>query len=67
MNAVEQASSGSPESLFEEIRREKQASRDADERDLRSGRKSREQLARENGIFHGRRFRVDLKSAKRLW
>jgi hypothetical protein len=53
--------------LMREIDREKQASRDADERDLASGRKSREQLARENSLFHGRRWRVDFKSAKRLW
>jgi hypothetical protein len=67
MNPVEQRSNAPAGSLFEDVQREKQASRDADERDLRSGRKSREQLARENGIFHGRRFRVDFKSAKRLW
>jgi hypothetical protein len=55
------------EALMREIDREKQASRDADERDLASGRKSREQLSRENGLFHGRRWIVDLGSAKRLW
>lgn len=53
--------------LMREIDREKQASRDADARDLASGRKSREQLARENSLFYGRQFRVDFKSAKRLW
>ncbi len=38
---------------------EKEASRDEDERALESGEKTREQLKRENGIFHGMRFRID--------
>jgi hypothetical protein len=54
-------------SLMEEIDREKQASRDADARDLASGRKSVEQLVLERGILRGRDCRVDFKSAKRLW
>lgn len=35
----------------EERSREKRASRDQDERDLAEGRKTREQLRRENGAF----------------
>jgi hypothetical protein len=54
-------------SLMQEVDREKQESRDADARALASGRKSGQELNRNNGIFRGFRFRVDLKSAKRLW
>jgi hypothetical protein len=46
---------------------EKQLAREADERDLASGKKSREQLRRENAHFAGLRVRVDFKAAKRLW
>jgi hypothetical protein len=53
--------------LREKTEREKQASRDADARNLALGRKTREQLEKENSVFHGRRWRVDFKSAKRLW
>lgn len=53
--------------LWEEIEREKQASRDADARDLASGRITREQLHEKNSLFKGKRWSVDLKSAKRLW
>jgi hypothetical protein len=53
--------------LIQDVDREKQESRDADARDLASGRKSREQLSHENSLFHGRQFRVHLKSGKRLW
>jgi hypothetical protein len=53
--------------LFEEVEREKEASRAADERAIASGRKSVDQLERENGLFPGHLFRVDYKSAKRLW
>ncbi len=53
--------------LMREIDREKQAARDADARELASGRKSAEHLARERGVLRGRGFRVDFQSAKRLW
>lgn len=52
---------------FAEIEREKQASRDADERALAEGRLSPEQLDRKNSLFHGQRWSVDYRSAKRLW
>ena len=47
--------------------RQKQAARDQDAADLASGRKTQEQLHRENSWLHGLRFRVDLAGAKRLW
>lgn len=50
--------------LFRRIEHEKQASRDADARDLASGRKTAEQLQQENAIFHGVRVRVDHKKVK---
>jgi hypothetical protein len=48
--------------------REKQASRDADERDLRSGRKSAEQLRQENELLapFARSARVDLAASRSL-
>jgi hypothetical protein len=48
--------------------REKQASRAADERDLRSGRKSAEQLRQENELFAAvaRSARVDLAASRSL-
>lgn len=46
---------------------EKETSRDADERALATGEKTREQLKRENGIFHGMKFRMDLSSGERLY
>lgn len=48
--------------------REKQASRDSDERDLRSGRKSAEQLRAENDLFASlaRSARVDLSASRSL-
>ena len=46
---------------------QKQASRDADERALATGEKTSEQLKRENGIFHGMKFRMDLSSVERLY
>lgn len=39
--------------------REKQASRERDEADLASGRKTREQLRRESGAFAFLRVRID--------
>lgn len=39
--------------------REKQASRDQDVADLASGKKTREQLRRENGMLYGLTLRVD--------
>ena len=43
---------------------EKALSRQNDERDLASGKKSREELARENGHFAGLNVRVNYKQAK---
>jgi hypothetical protein len=47
---------------------EKQASRDEDERDLRSGRKSVEQLCRENELLapFARTARVDVAASRSL-
>lgn len=42
--------------------REKQASRDQDAADLASGKKTREQLRRENGMFHGLILHVDFSN-----
>jgi predicted RNase H-like HicB family nuclease len=50
--------------LFKRIEREKQASRDADARDLASGRKTAEQLRQENSLFHGVRVRIDYTKVK---
>lgn len=47
--------------------REKELSRQADERSLAFGEKSAEQLYRENGHFAGMNVRVDLKRAKSLF
>jgi hypothetical protein len=49
---------------FAELEREKQASRDADARDLASGRKSVEQLRAENELFYGARVWIDFRSCK---
>ena len=46
--------------------REKQASRDQDEADLASGRKTREQLRLENSITIGVPLQMDLAGSKRL-
>ena len=46
--------------------REKQESRDADDRALASGQKSRDDLRRENGHFVFRRVRISLRGAKPL-
>ncbi len=46
--------------------REKQASREQDERDLASGAKTREQLHRENAAFAGLKVRIDFSKAKKL-
>jgi hypothetical protein len=68
MKPARKPSISPPESpLMREIDREKQASRAADARDLASGRKSREDLSRDNSLFHGRHWSVDFDSAKRLW
>lgn len=40
----------------------KRESRDQDARDLASGRKSAEELKRENSVFHGADITLDLKS-----
>jgi hypothetical protein len=64
MNRSQRPIVRSSPSLFREIEREKQASRDVDDRDLASGRKSSEQLCRENELFHGCRVRIDYKSCK---
>jgi hypothetical protein len=49
---------------FAEVEREKQASRDADARDLASGRRSAEQLRRDNELFHGAKVRVDYRRCR---
>ena len=46
--------------------REKQASRDQDAADLASGRKTREQLKRENSATAGIQFHMNLAAAKKL-
>ncbi len=55
---------------FHERAREKQASREQDERDLRSGRKSVEQLCRENELLgslaRAGRIEVDIDSSRSL-
>jgi len=45
---------------------EKQRSRDQDERDLASGKKTREQLRHENTFLDPSRFRIRLDLCKRL-
>ena len=45
---------------------EKRKSRKADERALKSGKKSREQLRMENGLFSGVKVRLVLEKAKAL-
>jgi hypothetical protein len=50
----------------EERAREKQRSRDQDERDLASGAKTHEQLTRENTFLDPRVFRVRLDLCERL-
>jgi hypothetical protein len=44
--------------LFERRVKEKQESRDKDERDLASGKKTQEQLREENGLFFGRKCKI---------
>lgn len=51
---------------FEERAREKQASRDKDEQDLLSGKKTREQLRKENGYFSQLNYVIDFSKAKSL-
>jgi len=46
--------------------REKQASREQDARDLATGRKSQEQLHRENAHFSSLRVRINFAGAKSL-
>lgn len=56
-----------PKEYFEERAREKQRSREKDAEDLRTGRKTVEEINRKNSMFPpGTKFRVDLKSSKRL-
>jgi len=52
--------------LFERRAAEKRRSRAADERALRTGRKTRRQLRLENGLFSGVRVRLGLDDAKSL-
>jgi hypothetical protein len=52
--------------LFEKRAAEKRKSRKADERALKSGKKSREQLRMENGLFSGVKVRLVLEKAKAL-
>lgn len=50
-----------------EIARRKQAQRDRDERDLRTGQKTREQLRRETGLFASMpRLEVRIRDSKPL-
>ena len=53
--------------LQQEVAREKQASRDADERAIAEGRVSVEQLERRNGLFPGNLFALDYDVAGRIW
>lgn len=52
--------------LFERRAAEKRKSRQADERALKAGKKSRDQLRQENGLFSGMKVRVELDKAKAL-
>jgi hypothetical protein len=49
---------------FAELERMKQGSRDADAADLASGRKTTDDLRRENELFYGVRFYIDFKNCK---
>jgi hypothetical protein len=51
---------------FVERVKEKQASRDADDKALAAGQKTREQLRYENSHFASLKFRIDLSGAKSL-
>lgn len=50
----------------DERAREKQASRERDERDLATGEKTQEQLRHENGHFSSLRVRINYAGAKSL-
>ncbi len=52
--------------LFEKRAAEKRMSRKADERALKSGKKSPEQLRLENGLFSGMKVHVEFDKAKAL-
>lgn len=54
--------------MFDHIERAKQKeqSREQDELDLKSGKKTREQLSRENYILYGLKFRILFGEAKSL-
>lgn len=54
--------------MFDPIERAKQKeqSREQDELDLKSGKKTREQLSRENYILYGLKFRILFGKAKSL-
>ncbi len=52
---------------FEERAREKQTSRDRDEQDLLSNKKTREQLRKENGYFSQFKYTINLSKAKSLY
>ncbi len=52
--------------FFEKRAAEKRKSRQADERALKAGKKSREQLRQENGLFSGVKVRLVLEKAKAL-
>lgn len=53
--------------LHAEIAALKQKSRDRDEADLASGRATAEEITHRNYIFHGIKFKINFKDAKRLW
>lgn len=52
---------------MDEIEREKQVNRDADEQAVASRQETVEQLEAKNGLFQGHWFKVDFTSARRLW
>ena len=52
--------------LFRKRAAEKRKTREADERALRSGKKNRQQLRLENGLFSGVKVRLVLEKAKAL-
>jgi len=52
--------------LFQRRKAEKQKSRDEDQHALDSGEKSREELHRENSLFHGVKVRILWDKAKHL-
>ena len=56
-----------PSKLMAEVDREKAAARAADRLAVERGEATVEELDRRNGLIRGDLYRVDWKSAKRLW